>query len=200
MSAPRPDIIPELDEIRSRILDARSECAELVDGITDEQFNAAPGENRWSMCQCIDHLVVSGEKLLERIDAAIEKAHRDGCYGRGPFRYGRGGEWITTVFSLDGLRAGRKFPAPRAYRPRTGRAVENALSDFQVLQDNLVERIEASSGLDLARVKITSPASRLLRLSLGQWFRVIAGHQERHLEQLRKTREAITGGSDHTNG
>ena len=190
MSAPRPDIIPELDEIRSRILDARSECAELVDGITDEQFNAAPGENRWSMCQCIDHLVVSGEKLLERIDAAIEKAHRDG----------RAGEWITTVFSLDGLRAGRKFPAPRAYRPRTGRAVENALSDFQVLQDNLVERIEASSGLHLARVKITSPASRLLRLSLGQWFRVIAGHQERHLEQLRKTREAITGGSDHTNG
>ena len=193
MPANRPDIIPELDEIRRRIFEARVECEKLVDGIGDEQFNAAPGENRWSMCQCIDHLVVTGDKLLERIDSAIEKAHRDGRYGRGPFRYGAVGEWITRSFTLEGLKSGRKLPVPGAYRPNAGRAVENVLSEFQVLQDNLVERVEASSGLDLVRVRITSPANRLIRLSLGQWLRGIAGHQERHFDQAWRARQDVLG-------
>jgi len=69
----RPEISPELDAIRRRSFATRANVVELVGQVTDELFNERPEPDRWSMCECIDHLVVTGEKIVSQIDIAIEK-------------------------------------------------------------------------------------------------------------------------------
>jgi hypothetical protein len=187
----RPEISDELSALRARVIRARSEVEILVDGIDDEQFSCRPGTNRWSMHECIDHLIVSGEKIGDRIDGAIEKAHRDGAYATGPFRYSRLGNWFVNLSTGGDQPPTRKLKHPGMYRPSASGAVINGVRAFQALQDNFVERVEACNRLNLARIKIVSPASRLLRLSLGQWLALIAGHQERHLGQARRTRTEL---------
>ena len=44
--------------------------------------------------------------------------------------------------------------------------------------------IENADGLHLAKVKVVSPVSRLIRFSLGQCFRALIGHEKRHLLQI----------------
>jgi hypothetical protein len=46
-----------------------------------------------------------------------------------------------------------------------------------------------AEGLDLARVKVPTPISRLLKLSLGMTLAQAAAHERRHLEQARRVRE-----------
>lgn len=53
--------------------------------------------------------------------------------------------------------------------------------------------LRSADGLDLARIKVTSPVTRLLRLSLGQWLAGLAGHQRRHLWQARQVKTELLG-------
>jgi hypothetical protein len=55
--------------------------------------------------------------------------------------------------------------------------------DFAAVQNELIERIEASSGWDLAKAKISSPASKLIRFNVAAAFEIIAAHERRHLWQ-----------------
>jgi hypothetical protein len=57
------------------------------------------------------------------------------------------------------------------------------LAEFAKLQGELVRLLRRAHGLDLARVKVPSPVTSLLRLSLGQWFHFLAAHERRHLWQ-----------------
>lgn len=189
-----PEIIPELDGIRARIIASMDAARTVAEGLSDAQFNRRPGADEWSVCECLGHLVLVGEKLCVAFDTAIEKAHRDGKLGRGPFRYGPLESWFARAASQTQPSARKRFRTFKLYEPRHEQSAVNVLSAYNTLQRNLVERVEAASGLDLARIKITSPATRWVRLSLGQWLVMVAGHQERHLAQATRARARIQAG------
>jgi hypothetical protein len=57
------------------------------------------------------------------------------------------------------------------------------LPTFLHLESQFILQAEAARGLDLRRVKVSTPFSRFLRMSLGMMFAQAAAHQRRHLEQ-----------------
>jgi len=191
----RPELIPELEAIRSRAFAVQVNVEGLAARVTDELFNQRPEPQRWSMFECIDHLVVSGEQIVDVLDVAIEAGHRAGRYNRGPFRYNPLGNWFVKSNSADTFPPKRKFKAPARYRPHRKGDMGAATAAFATFQDNFVERIEAASGLDLARIKARSPVSRLLRLSLGQWLQLVVGHEERHVKQAEMVAAGLAGKS-----
>jgi hypothetical protein len=84
---------------------------------------------------------------------------------------------------------GKGMKHPKLYTPRVDQPVERVLPAFLELQDQLIQRLHAGDGLELARIKISYPILRLLHISLGAWFAATAGHQERHITQARRVRE-----------
>jgi hypothetical protein len=85
------------------------------------------------------------------------------------------------------------FKAPRLYLPeqKTEWKIPQAIQEFTNLQEKYKLIVSNADGLDLARIKVRSPASRFLRLSLGQWLRAMGGHQRRHLCQARQARARL---------
>ena len=53
----------------------------------------------------------------------------------------------------------------------------------------LADHAAAADGVDLARVRVPSPALALLRLPIGIWFLALPQHALRHLAQGRRVRE-----------
>ncbi len=185
----------ELEGCRRAYRRAAEEAADLLAGVDDERFNARPSKGAWSAAECLSHLVVSGEALLPVLDEAIRRGREREVLGHGPFRYGRLGEWFVRQAGGDGSRPSMRVPAPRLYRPVPRRhAVGPTLREFHDLQEALADRLQLSSGLDLARVRARSPVTPLIRLGLGQWYRLVAGHQLRHLGQARRALEATRDG------
>lgn len=43
--------------------------------------------------------------------------------------------------------------------------------------------LDSARGLDLGRLRVTSPVSRLLRIPLGSYLRISVAHERRHLWQ-----------------
>lgn len=183
-AAPARGIFPELETRRREYAAAAAEARELCAGLTEAQLAWQPEPGRWSIAECLDHLGVTGEKVLAQLGPAIERGWARGTTGSPPFRYG----WLGPWFVRANAPSGRRVSAPRVFRPRTGRPPVGALAAFLALQDDLAATLERASGLDLARVRARSPVTPLLRIGIGSWFEVIAVHQARHLAQARAVR------------
>ena len=194
MATATDPLIDELEGYRSQFNSAREEFRNLVEGLNDEQFNWRPAENAWSMAECIDHLVMIGTIMGRNIDEALEKAEARGLRSDGPFKYGAIGNWFVRAVSGSDEGRRRKFKAPATYTPTSNHTISRLDAAFNEVQDRFVERVERSNGVDLARVKMPSPISRFIRLSLGQWLALLAGHQERHLLQAKDVRDKLPSG------
>jgi len=83
------------------------------------------------------------------------------------------------------------LPAPRRFRPLHGQPITGVLPTFLHVQSRFIRQLERADGLDLRRVKVATPISRFLKLSLGMMFAQAAAHEQRHIEQARRVWERL---------
>jgi hypothetical protein len=178
-------LVSDLEDFRRLLEGVVADARDLTAELSDSQFEWRPAPGQWSIAECLDHLTQTGRVALRHIRETLADARRRGLYSRGPFRYGLLGQMIVRSM---GPRPRMKFKAPAAFRPQPERARAEVERDFFALQDELLGCIRESNGLNLRRAKVTSPVTRLLRLSLGQEFALLIAHEQRHLWQARRVR------------
>lgn len=59
------------------------------------------------------------------------------------------------------------------------------ITTFLEQQNQLIELLERSKDLDLNKIKTSISISKLIRLKLGDTFRVVIYHNLRHIEQAK---------------
>jgi hypothetical protein len=127
--------------------------------------------------------------VLPALDAALARAHDQGVTGAGPFRYGPIGRWFL---SAQAPGAGGRVRTPGRYAPtRSDIDLAVAIERFEAVQAAFSATLEAADGIDLARVRVPSPASALLRFQAGIWLRSLPVHTLRHLAQAQRVRDAL---------
>ena len=172
----------ELDGFRRQFEALADEADSLAGSLTDDQFNWKPPSGGWSVAQCIDHLNVTARTYLPKLDEGIADAIRRGMYGEGPFRYG----WIAGLF-VSAIEPPPRFKskAQKVFQPAPARPRPETLAAFRAYQVQFVDRLRQANNLDLARARVQSPATKLLRLPLGAAFAVMVAHERRHMLQAR---------------
>ena len=176
-------------DIESALANARiatTQWLALVQGLSPAQANWRPAPDRWSIAQCMDHLNTTTGLLIAPLNAAVLTARSKGVLASGPFRYGFIARWFLKSLAP---RGSRPVPAPKLYRPSSSHLECTAIvSRFQDVQQAFIAVTESADGLDLARIRIASPALALLRLPLGIWLLATASHMLRHLNQAQGVR------------
>ncbi|MBL8179025.1 MAG: Smr/MutS family protein [Bryobacterales bacterium] len=179
----------ELDALLKQYDEALAEVEALAAPLTAERRNWRAAAESWSVGQCLDHLAKVGSTYGGKIEAAIRQGRRDGVTGSGPFSYG----WLESFF----LRATEppprfRVPAPRIFRPAV--QAEGTVEAYRAANRRLRGLVEEARGLDLRKVKVSSPASDWVRFSLGIGLAVAVAHERRHLYQMRGIVEAMGRG------
>jgi len=178
--------VRELEDYQRQFEEIGARAKSLASGLSEPQFTWRPRPNAWSIQECLSHLIIVGQFEVRHIEHAVEQARANGTTGKGPFRYGLIERSIVRATEPP---ARRRFSSPRRFRPVHGQPVTAILPTFLHLQSQLARLTERSAGLDLARVKVPTPISRWLKLSLGMMLAQVAAHERRHLEQARQVRE-----------
>ena len=172
-----------MDRLRQEFERLAADADALALPLTDEQFHQPPPDGGWAVAQCIDHLNSAARAYLPKLDDAISDAIKKGLYGEGPFSYG-----LFACFFIWSMEPPPKFKVknPAVFQPGPNRSRHEITAAFRAYQVQFVDRLRQARGLDLARVKVISPASKVLRLPLGAVFEVITAHERRHLWQARQ--------------
>jgi hypothetical protein len=182
MSPDLQDLVRQLEAIKA---EGHAVCA----GLTESQFNWRPGPKRWSIAQCLVHVNISVSRTLPAFDRALELGRAKGRTAEGPFRYSWFANWMVRSMEPPPKRRMKTFPIFDV-PPAATHSLAHVLPEFVAVRDRLAERVRRADGLDLRRVKVVSPVTRLLRMPLGAYFQFVIAHDRRHLWQARQVRSA----------
>jgi hypothetical protein len=179
-------LIPQLEQRRKEVEQIKLEVETLTANLTVEQLSWSPTPDVWPIALCLDHLNRVGYAVLPLMESAIQELHRRGRRHGGPFRY----NWLERLFlRMVGPNPPFRSPVPPLYEPHLEpEQVGEVIPRFLSLQESLVQCLIQANGYHLKAIKMTSPANRLLRGSLGVWLEGTILHERYHLMQVQAVR------------
>lgn len=159
------------------------EVRRAFDPLSSQQINWKPSEEEWSIGQCVDHLILSNRGFVPIIERILMGQRRQSAWERMPVLPGFFGRLLIRTLRPG---SGRKVRARPAFYPSRSAIAPGIVRSFLEQQGRLLSLMEATRGLDLDGITITSPVSRLITYSLMDAYRIIVVHEQNHVAQARR--------------
>jgi hypothetical protein len=173
----------ELADYERQIDSVNASARALVENHSAEELTRPAPDGGWSAAECLEHVATTAAAYLPAIRAALEEGRRKGLTGTGPFSYGL----LARLFLWSIEPPVRmRFKAPGVFKPRPQPDISAALEGYLARHAELMVLLEEAKGLDLAAIRVTSPANARLKLPVGAVFGVLTAHARRHLWQARR--------------
>ncbi|MBM3786552.1 MAG: DinB family protein [Acidobacteria bacterium] len=172
----------ELEDLAKQTETLIAEWRALFDRHPEADLAKGPADGGWSAIDNLAHLSQTVRLYLPKIDAAL--AACASVRSDGPYQYNLLGRFFVWVLEPP---VRMKVKAPPLFHPAAGLTPAGAMEEFAGLHRELVRRMERADGLDLGKVKVASPASDKMKISLGSAFASMNAHGRRHLWQARNT-------------
>ncbi len=174
------------DELRGLLAEIEAQNAEvesIIAPLSEGQLCWRPAPSRWSVAENLDHLRLTNRRYLRAVRETLAAARARGMLRSGPYRHGRLAErYVRAMEPPPRLRL-KTF---RSLEPHRDLRRDTVIADFIASQDELRKAIHEADGVDLGRARMRSPFFPLLRLSIGQAFRMMMAHNRRHFWQARQ--------------
>lgn len=169
-------------QLRTESASLHQRVASLARGLDPERLVRRPDAGGWSVAEVLEHLCVADELYARPLTTLIHRAHPD---AGAPLR-----EWRPSLlgkFIASALENPKPVRAPRAFRQGpTPRAA--VVEDFLTRDARMLRRMDDAASLDWRELRLHSPALpiKLLKLNLGDVFRIHVVHVRRHLAQMER--------------
>tara|TARA_R110002049_G_scaffold304112_3_gene499102 strand:+ start:176 stop:703 length:528 start_codon:yes stop_codon:yes gene_type:complete len=145
-----------------------------------EKLNSRKSESSWSALECIEHLNRYGAFYIPEIRSVIQHQPISKIE---EFKSG----WLGNYFAQSILPKKKlnKMSTFKSMNPIGSEIDKLIITTFLEQQNQLIELLERSKDLDLNKIKTSISISKLIRLKLGDTFRVVIYHNLRHIEQAK---------------
>jgi hypothetical protein len=153
----------------------------------DARLGVPGAENSWSVVQHLHHLNFYATFYTEAIEQSLEAAKSS---PKDRFKSGWLGNYFTTIIGPAGedqaLKVKMKSPANAIPPDSSTLEVEAEVATFLGLQNRLLYLLQRARQVDLGAHRVSTSLSKLIRLKLGDSFRFVIAHQERHFQHIER--------------
>jgi len=150
-----------------------------------------PASDKWSVAQVIEHLNSYGRYYLPLIEKALS---RPAYPPNALFSTGWLGNYFTkSMLPKEGDRITNKMQSPKDHRPGTDVDSLKVLNDFLAQEKLLLQLLQQARQTNLNKIKIPISIARFIKIRLGDTFRFLVAHHQRHFVQVANTLEAVKG-------
>jgi hypothetical protein len=174
--------------------DTRDDVAREFGGLDHAALNWKPSPDRWSIGQCLDHLIVSNELYWPAFDAIAEGRKVDSFFERIPLLPRLFGSLVRWAVAPDNRIRSR---APRKLEPTASEVPASIVDDFCVNVDEHLAKMASTSHVDHSKEVVPSPFSRVICYTVKDAVIISVAHLERHRLQAQRVMEH-DGFPDHT--
>jgi hypothetical protein len=176
-----------LSELRAETEAIATEAQRSFAPLNAQQLNWKPSAERWSVAQCLEHLLHANQEMFAPMDAAMANPHGAGFLARLPVWSELCGKFMIKIVSPNFK---QKLKAPSTARPATSAIDAEIVTRFLAMQPTILERINRLESLGTKPIVMTSPFVRWITYSLLDACRLMVAHERRHLAQAQRVMEA----------
>ena len=146
--------------------------------LSTEALNHRTSENSWSILECIEHLNLYGDYYVPEIDAAL---HRNNSLPAADYKAGRLGNYFAnSMLPKEKLNKMKTF---KDKDPIGSSLNKSTLEKFLNQQKRMLELLNRARKVNLEKTKVPISLTKWIKLKLGDTFRFVIYHNERHLVQ-----------------
>jgi|SRR5688500_3913590 len=178
----------ELIESLEKDVEILLECADFFRNEIDALL-VQPMPDKWSVAQILEHLNSYGRIYLPQIDKAISvsQSNRDAWFNSGLL-----GNYFTNMMKPKNVfEVKNKMKAFKSHTPENKLNAGKVLDEFVEQQHKLLQLLEMSKLKNLNTIRIPLSVSKLVKLKLGDTFRFLIAHEQRHFIQARNALKTI---------
>lgn len=175
------DLLNELIKDVQRV----KESAQFFQSSDQNKLAYSPDKSKWSVVQILEHLNAYNRHYLPLIERNLSIV----THSRNPiFAPGFWGEMFTKKMKPTNVyEIKNKMKAMKAYSFPNSLNVETVLQEFMTHQDKLIKLLEMAKNSDLNNIRLPITLTSLVKLKLGDLFRFLIAHEQRHMIQARNT-------------
>lgn len=155
--------------------------AETLKEKSDEQLNYKQHAESWSVLECLEHLNLYGRFYLPEIKNCIQqgKGKSDPVFKSG---------WLGNYFANSMLPKEKlnKMKTFRNMNPLNSNLDKKVIDEFISQQNEMLRLLEESRKVSLNKTRTAISISKLIKLKLGDTFRFVIYHNQRHMVQAQR--------------
>jgi len=158
--------------------------AENFKTLSTEKLNWRPENDRWSILECFEHLNLYGDFYIPEIKKRIKNSKTQ---PQENFKSGILGNYFAkSMLPKERLNKMKTF---KDKNPLGSKLDKTTIERFISQQEQILSLLDKSREIDLNKTKTAISISKLIKLKIGDTFRVVVYHNERHLVQANKNTE-----------
>lgn len=171
------ELITELENKTNRLLAESRQFTEL----SDLQLNYRTTPNSWSALECFEHLNLYGRFYLKELKNRMCEKHNpsDKTFKSGIL----GNYFAKTMLPTNKLKPMKTF---NNMNPINSSLDKKVLVEFIQQQEEMLRLLQIARNKNLTKIKCGITISKWIKLRLGDTFRFVIYHNERHLIQAQR--------------
>lgn len=158
------------------------EAKSLFGNLSSSQLNWKPSPGKWSIAQCLDHLIVSNTTYYTPLNEVVSGRHRNSFYQNLKFVSEFFGNYLIKE---TGPVVVNPMKSPPAFVPSQSEISPTIVADFEKHQKEFSFLLQQLEKIDLENTVLSSPALAIITYNLNDLLAILSGHEQRHLTQAK---------------
>ena len=184
------ELIDQLEADVKKIISAAQhlETAEPI------KLNYCPEEGKWSVVQVLEHLNAYNRHYLPLVERSMIHITKDvSAWFISGFL---GNYFVNSMRPTNVFEVKKKMRTGRSFTPDKGANIETVFKEFFQHQNKLLSLLEVARRRNLNSVYVPTTFSKLIHFKLGDMFRFLIAHEQRHMIQARNAIKAVGVSTD----
>lgn len=170
---------------------AMDEVRTLIEGVDNETLNTPEAPGKWSMLQCIEHISRATQVYNDNISAKLNNGQLQ------PAAAAYKGHWKGRMFAkMNAPKPGGEIPMKlktfKSMEPPEQLNSKEVVSRFYTIHETLVSIIDQSRSINIDKAKVATALGPMVKLRMGEAYRFILAHTQRHLVQLARIKATVS--------
>lgn len=180
-----------IQQLSADLQDVIKQVNSCVNDVEDlEHLNLPEADKKWSMLQCVAHMSLAVGPYIKNMSGAMSS----GDTRNGDYEYNSHwkGDWFTKLIAPDANAIIKnRMRTMKSMEPKEILDKEQTLEEFNKSHHELLQLLETARNFDLNRIKVPTAIGPLVKLRLGDAFRFIIAHAQRHVVQLKRIHQNL---------